>query len=302
MSIYSQATLGFPDNMITFNDYANFPVYRSQTRSPVQFQMRSDDIPVPNESGTNDFRTLVGQTLYVIKGTMYPKDATTYYSGITALRAACSLDLQQNSDYNTDSGYVPYTWSEGSTSKTLFVKALYVQITEDTRNGYVQPFTIYCKIKDPIIYGSTLKTATTQASDASATTGAAAYPFTYPVVIGSTLYDVSSTADNNGNIPSYPSSIYIYGPITNPRITNSANGDYIQVNTTLNNGSNVLYMGYNNSKLIVTVDGNSEVHLVTTDSTYFKIEPGENVLTLSGATIGDGAYAVLAYRDSYALA
>lgn len=302
MSVYSKATLGWADNLITFNDYTNFPVYRIQTRSPVQFQLRADDIPIPFESGTNDFQTLIGQTVYVIKGTMYPKDDVSYYDGIAALRAACSLDLQQNSDYNIDSGYIPYTWEESSDTKLLWVKALYVQISEDTRQGYVQPFTIYCKIKDPIIYGNELKLASTLASDATTTTGAAAYPIEYPIVFGSTLFDVTSVASNRGNIPSYPVSIEVRGPITNPKVRDSLTGQYIQVTTTLNTVNDVLHIEYNNSKLVVTVNGVKSNHLVTTASTYFKIIPGDNIITLSGSTIGIGAYAVISYRDSYALA
>jgi hypothetical protein len=302
MSIYSSATLGWPDNMITFNNYSVFPVYRAQSRSPLQFNVRDSDIPIPFESGINDFETLIGKTVYAIKGVMYPRDESSYYTGIAALRAACSLDLQQNSDYNIDSGYVPYTWVEGNNSKTLFLKAMYVKMTEDTRQGYVQPFVIYCKVKDPTIYSATLKTASTAASSASTTTGGAAYPIQYPVLYGSTLYTVSSNASNLGNIPSYPNSIDVYGPTTNPKVLNSATGEYIQVNTTLNSVSDVLHIAYDNSKMIVTLNGNSVFQYVTSDSTYFKIQPGDNIITLSGSSVGTGAYCNLFYRDSYALA
>jgi hypothetical protein len=233
---------------------------------------------------------------------MYPSDEQSYDDGIAALRAACSVDLQQDSDYNTDNGYVPYTWGEANGSRTLFVKALYVQLVEDTRQGYVQPFTIYCKVKDPIIYGAELKLASTAGSNPVVTTGTAKYPFTYPIVYGSTLYSVSSTATNNGNIPSYPFSIDIYGPVTNPKILNSATGEFIQTNVTLSSVNDVLHILYNNSQLIATLNGNSVVSSITTDSTYFKIIPGENVLTLSGSSIGTGGYCVLSYRDSFALA
>lgn len=305
MSVYTKATLGWAGNQIKFNDYSLSPAYRTQSRYATNFQVRNDDIPIPFESGTNDYETLIGSCNYIIKGTMYPKDDTTYYSGLAALRAACSVDLEKDDDNNINnaySGYVPYTWVESGTNKMLWVKALYVQIIEDTRQGYVQPFVIYCKVQDPIIYSETLKLASTQTSNPTTSTGAAKFPFAFPIVFGSTLYDVSAVATNIGNIPSYPVSIDVYGPITNPRITNAINGQYLQVNTTLNSVSDILHIEYNNSKLIVTVNGNTVVHLVTTDSTYFKIEPGSNIISLSGATIGTGAYAVLSYRDSYPLA
>ena len=308
MSIYSVATLGQPDNKVVFNDYqgsnggSTSIIFRAQTRGASGFQIRQDDIPVPFESGVSDFNTLIGQVNYIIRGTMYPKDEESYDEGLYQLRKACSLDLQQTSDYNSDNGYVPYTWSDASGEKTLFVKALYVNIIESTRQGYVQPFTILCKVKDPIIYGATLKTASTAGSSPSTTTGAAKYSFKYPVVYGSTLYTVSSTASNNGNIPVYPVGITIYGPTTNPKILNSYTGEYLQVNVTLNSTSDLLNIQYNNSQLIATVNGNSVVSSITSDSTYFKIVPGDNPLTLSGSSVGTGAYMVVTYRDGYALA
>lgn len=305
MSVYTKATLGWAGNQIKFNDYTISPAYRTQSRYATNFQVRNDDIPIPFESGTNDYETLIGSCNYIIKGTMYPKDSTSYYNGLAALRAACSVDLQRDDDNNLNnaySGYVPYTWVESGTNKMLYVKALYVQVIEDTRQGYVQPFVIYCKVQDPIIYSETLKLASTQTSNPVTSTGAAKYAFTYPIVYGSTLYDVSSVATNIGNIPSYPVSIDIYGPITNPKINNSISGKFIQANVTLNSSTDVLHIEYNNSKLIATVNGNNVVQNITTSSNYFKIEPGSNIITLSGATIGTGAYAVLAYRDGYALA
>lgn len=305
MSIYTKAYLGWSGNQIIFNDYTLSPAFRAQSRYATNFQIRNDDIPIPFESGTNDYQTLIGSCNYIIKGTMYPRDATTYYEGLAKLRSVCSVDLQKNDDNNLDnaySGYVPYTWVESGTNKLIYVKALYVQIIEDTRQGYVQPFVIYCKVQDPIIYSDTLKLASTQTSNPVASTGGAAFPFKFPVVFGSTLYDVSSVATNVGTVPSYPVSIDIYGPITNPKITNSKTGEYITINTTLNSTSDRIHIEYNNSKLIVTLNGNNCTQYVTTDSTYFKIEPGSNIITLSGSSIGTGAYAVLSYRDAYALA
>ena len=109
MSIYREATSGTPSNSITFNDYTNSPVYRVQTRAPQRFQIREQDVPVPFEDGVSDFRTLIGKTIYVIKGTMYPSDEASYDEGIQKLRKLCSLETQQD-DNDSDEGYVPYTW------------------------------------------------------------------------------------------------------------------------------------------------------------------------------------------------
>lgn len=301
MSIYNTATLGATDNYLTFNDYTTNPVYRVTTRTPQRFQLRQDDIPIPFESGVSDFKTLIGSTIYVIRGTMYPQDESSYDSGLAALRALCSLDINQN-DALSDNGYVPYTWGEvAGGEKTLFVKPLYVQIVEDTHQGFVQPFTIFCKVKDPIIYGDQILSST-QFANPSTLAGAAQYSFKYPIVYGSTTFTVNSTAYNQGKMPTYPIAIDIYGPVTNPVFTNTSTGEYLSVAVTLSSVSDVLHFEYNNTKQVVTLNGNSVVNKVSIDSTYWKVHPGNNVIQLGGSSVGTGAYANLSYRSGYALA
>lgn len=305
MSVYTQATLGEPDNFITFNDYTLNPVYRSITRQPQKYQVREQDIPIPFESGVSDFQTLIGETIYVIDGKMYPADETSYDSGIADLRAVSSLELEQTDPYTSDEGYVPYVWGDSSAatgSKQLFVKVLYVQFAEDTRQGFVVPFRIYCKIKDPTIYGATLKQANTSQSNPSQATGGAIFSVAFPVVFGASTVSVTANATNNGNVPSYPVSIDVYGPVTNPIVTNTLTGEYIQVNQSLGSGTDHLNIQYDKDTLSVTLNGTNVLNSVTSGSTYFKIKPGVNPITLSGSAVTTGAYAIVNYYDSYPLA
>lgn len=308
MAIYEKATLGYTDNQITFNDFTLDPVYRAITRAPQKYQIRQQDIPIPFESGVADFNTLVGQTIYVIKGVMYPGSESTYDSGLAKLRDVSSLDLEQADPYVStvfsDDGYVPYQWGDagGDLTKQLFVKPLYVMAEENTRQGYVLPFTIYCKVKDPTIYGSTLKVASTALGNPTTTTGSAAYPFGYPIAYGATWYTVSATATNNGSVPTYPQSIDVYGPVTNPTVTNAATGESIQVNCTLNTITDHLQIQYNKDYINVVVNGVNNIQNVTNASAWFKIHPGGNIISLRGSSISSGAYATVDYYDGYSLA
>lgn len=302
MSIYKTATLGEPDNQITFNNFTQFPVYRTQTRAPQRYQLRQEDAPIPFEDGISDFQTLIGSTVYVIKGTMYPQNEVSYDNGLNALRAVCSLALEQSDPTADSEGYVPYIWNNALSQQQIFMKPLYVQLIEDTRQGFVQPFAIYAKVKDPIIYGGTLKTASTAASNPSTTTGTALYPFTYPVLYGSTTFTVSANAYNAGNIPAYPNSVSIIGPCSTPTITNTRTGEFITVNVTLNSTSDLLLINYGKNNLSVTLNGVNNLKNVTTNSTYFKIQPGNNIIQLSGASVGTGAVATVNYYDSFAMA
>jgi hypothetical protein len=308
MSIYSKATLGYSDNQIVFNDTTTDPYYRASARAPQKYQIREQDIPIPFESGIADFRTLVGQTVYVLEGTMYPSSENTYDTGLAALREVSDLDIDQDDPYSgsvfSNDGYVPYVWGDasGDLTKQLFVKPLYVMAAETTKQGFVLPFKILCKIKDPTVYGATLKTASTADGTPGGTTGSAAYPFSYPIAFGATYYTVSATATNNGTTPVYPQSIDVYGPVTNPKITNGATGDFIQVNVTLNSSSDHLQIQYGKDYLAVTLNGTSVINDVTTDTTYFKIKPGGNGISLTGSSISSGSYATVNYYDGYSLA
>lgn len=77
MSIYDPSTLGTATNQIAFNQ-TTFPIFRVQSRRPQQRQTRELDIPIPFESGISDFETLIGQTAYIIEGTMYPGGEAEY--------------------------------------------------------------------------------------------------------------------------------------------------------------------------------------------------------------------------------
>lgn len=308
MSIYAPATLGFPDNQISFNVYTINPVYRSVTRLPQKYQIREQDIPIPFESGVADFNTLIGQTIYLIEGVMYPGDESSYDTGLAALRDVSSLDLEQVDPFagNTFSndGYVPYIWgdSSGALTKQLFVKPLYVQVAESTRQGFVAPFRIYCKVKDPTIYGGTLKTASTASSTPGASSGSAVYAFAYPIVYGATYYTVTATFTNLGTVPTYPQSIDVYGPVNTPVITNTRTGEFLKVAVNLTSVSDHLQIQYNKDYLSVTLNGVNNLRYVSTDSTFFKLKPGGNGIALTGSTIASGSYATVTGYDGYSLA
>lgn len=300
MSIYDQSTLGTANNQITFNDTATFPVFRVISRMPQRRQVRDLDIPLPFESGISDFKTLIGQTAYIIEGIMYPGGESQYDDGMRRLRKLASLDVAQD-DALSDDGYVPYVFQEFTQTKQIFVKVLYVDAPENTRKGLVQPFRLVCKIKDPTIFGGTLKTASTLAANFTTATGTAIFPFKYPIIYGASTSSVSVDAINEGDVPAYPAAINIYGPVNSPRFTNTTTGDYIQVNVNLASSSNNLSISYDKDSLSVELDGVSVVSSVSNGSTYFKIPPGGNSIQLSGSSISSGAYAVLTFYDAYAL-
>jgi len=304
MAIYEVSTIGEPDNQITFNDATTDPYYRVLTRLPQKYQIRAEDVPIPFQSGISDFLTLIGDTVYVIHGKMYPASEFSFDAGRQALAGVSSLDLEQTDTYAVDEGYVPYSWGDAlsaTNSKQIFLKVLYCNIPEDTRQGYAQPFSIICKIKDPTIFGYNLKTASTAQANPTSTTGTFVLPTVLPAPIGITLYSVSANANNIGTVPSYPTAITVYGPVTNPKITNSSTGESLQVNVTLSSSSDVLLINYSKDSFSITKNGVNVAQYLTSTSTLFKIHPGTNTITLSGG-LSTGAYCTVTYYDSWPLA
>lgn len=300
MAIYGDSSLGTTANRVNFNAFNTFPIYRIISRRPQQRQIRDLDIPVPFESGISDFETLIGKVAYVIEGIMYPGGESEYDAGLAALRKLANLEVAQ-SDNLADDGYVPYIFEEFARDKQIFMKVLYVDVPENTRKGLVQPFRLVCKVKDPTIYGYPSKTASTQGTDPTTLGGTAVFPFSFPIIFGASTISVSNVAINNGDVPGYPASITVVGPINNPTITNTTTGEYITVSTNLATSSDVLVITYDKDTLSVTSNGVSVLSNVTTASTYFKLEPGDNTITLTGSTIGSGAYVSVAYYDSWSL-
>lgn len=299
MSIYDTSSLGTDTNKIDFNG-TSFPIFRVVSRLPQRRQIRELDIPVPFENGISDFETLIGQTAYIIEGVMYPGGESEYDDGLRRLRKLSSLEIQQD-DVLADEGYVPYVFTEKIRQKQIFLKVLYVELPENTRKGLVQPFRLVCKIKDPTIYGATLKQADTGDADFSTASGTAIHSFQYPIIYGASTSSVSVDANNVGDLPIYPSSIIINGPVSNPKITNTTTGEYIQVNTNLATSSNTLTIIYDKDSLSVERDGVSVLNLVTSESTYFKIPPGSNIFSLTGSSISDDARAIVSFYDGWSL-
>ncbi len=231
---------------------------------------------------------------------MYPGGESEFDTGLARLRKVASLEVSQD-DATSDDGYVPYCWTEFNTNKQVFVKVLYVDIREDTRKGLVQPFRLICKIKDPTIYSETLLQASTLEGSFSTATGSAIYPFAYGIVYGASTSSVSAVADNDGDLNTFPVSINIYGPVNSPILTNTTTGEYIQVTSNLASVANQLVIAYDKDSLTVELDGNSVLSQVTATSTFFKLQPGENIIQLSGSSISGDAYATMSYRSAWPL-
>jgi hypothetical protein len=299
MSIYRESSLGTATNQIVFNHLGVYPYYRMTARQPTRREIVEFDIKLPEGMGDADYQTLIGKSYLILSGTMYPKDEVTYDEGRKALRKVASLAIQQ-ADAGSDQGYVPYKWTESDGfNKQLFVKAEYVDLPENSRNGLKQPFRILCKVKYPVIFGQDAITANLGSSTATIS-GSSSLPFALPRAIGLTTYTSNGAITNPGDLPTYPSFVVV-GPISTPRITNTTTGEYIELAVNLATSSDTLIINYDQDTLSITQAGNSVLSSLTSGSTLFKLRSGINQLSLSGATVGTGAFASASALPAWSL-
>jgi len=296
-TIFDTSTLGTSNNFITFNDDNGTIYYRLKNRVPQRREIREFDIPLQENTGISDFQTFIGKTMFILEGTMYPDDEDAFAQGRQALRKLASMDIEQN-DNDSDQGYVPYKWTDIS-AKQLFMKVMYVDLPENSKQGIKQPFRLFCKIKYPVILSQDSNGGSIGSSTAT-TTGSFILPKVLPSVIGVTTYSSNGSISNDGDWPSYPS-FTIYGPINIPKITNTTTGEYIEISTNVVSSSDVLTINYDQDSFAIELNGNSVIGSLTSGSTYFKIQPGINNLTLTGSSVGSGAYASVATNSAWPL-
>jgi phage-related protein len=155
-----------------------------------------------------------------------------------------------------------------------------------------------CKIKYPVITAQAASTATV----GSATVTLTGTPLSWilPKVVGASTYSSNGTIVNSGDLSSYPN-ITIYGPINLPKLTNSTTGEYIEVSQNLASSSDSMIISYDQDTLSISVAGSSVLGSLTSGSTLFKIRSGTNSFTLTGSTMGSGAYATVTTYSSWPL-
>ncbi len=301
MAIYDPSSLGVAGNVIVFNDDGAGidPVYMVHRRRPNNRDIRNFDSPLPGDNGISDFQTLLGRTDYILEGKMYPSNESKYEEGRRKLRKVADVRTTQL-DPASDRGYVPYVWSETDGNKMIQMKILFVDMPEDVRQGIVQPFRLFCKVKYPVIQSATLKVAST-GNQPGVITGFVGYPLQYPVLLGKNFYAITSQATNIGDVDAWPESIIIVGPVNKPRFTNLTTGEFIEVDVNLATNSDQLIITYDQENSSIEANGVSVLNKLSSDSDLFKIVTGNNSFQLTGTSMGAGAEGIISFYDAWPL-
>ena len=286
---------------------------------PTRREVIEYDIPLPDNMGVADYQTLIGKEYFILEGKAYPSSDSDYDVMRRALRKVSAVNVEQ-ADSQADQGYVPYVWQEFDGAKQLYVKVLYCDMMESTRQGLIQPFKLVCKIKNPVILSQAAKTATINIAGGSIGTGgfaipmaiplsintstgggASGFPFGFPVAFGGTKTTGSGSITMSGDQVAYPA-FQVFGPISKPKIVNVTTGQFIELDVVLASPSDSAVISYSSSGITITAAGQNAYSKLTTGSTLFTLPPGNNTFTLTGSSVGAQAYATVTAFDTWPIA
>jgi hypothetical protein len=140
---------------------------------------------------------------------------------------------------------------------------------------------------DGLLYDAGVNTATVTVAYS---TGGAPFPWTFPVHFGTSTGGIF-TAANAGSYPASP--VYkITGPVTNPKILNTATGQYITVKLTLATGDVLII---DTQSRAIRLNGVNRNNVLDTTSAFFKIPAGGTSLQFASSDSGTVAGQLTAY-------
>jgi hypothetical protein len=151
----------------------------------------------------------------------------------------------------------------------------------DVRAGQVNAcrFSISLVCPDGIFY---TESATVSSAGVTVLSGGSAIPTAIPMNLSSSPSSNVITITNSGSAPVYPDQIKLIGPGTNFTITNRTTGEDVQLNTALTSAQHAII---DLSRRTAVRNDNTNLYSYLT-GTYWKLQPGANIITLA---VGSGS-------------
>lgn len=162
-------------------------------------------------------------------------------------------------------------------------------------NGFQYQAVMTCA--DPLVYSTTLKTASASLIDQSVGTGAKKYPYSYPYDFGGPGFAAGQMIVNNAGTETTWPMIRIDGPGTNLRLDDQVSGFHLTI-LSLSAGQFVLLDPRPNVHSVLLMGYQSRRDLLSTDSDWFGIEPGTSSVNF-GASAFSSATVSMTWRDAF---
>jgi phage-related protein len=176
-------------------------------------------------------------------------------------------------------------------NQTLYINALsngIQPLANEGRGDYWQTYQASFTCPDPFF-------TTTEATQLMTPfTGGFSFPFSFPFSLGTPAATATITITGDTETPIR---IVLVGPLVQPKVTNTTTGEFISITTNIASGETVTI----DTKLkTITSDVNGNVfHWLDTDSTFWYLEPGANVVTYITSTSILGSSCTIYYRNRY---
>lgn len=254
--------------------------------------MRTDVYNNPGIRGETVAQILAGGSLVSIEGAMRVQHTDNPAEVIAAyLQERQNLAAAISHTYNALGRVQPLTLR----FTDLSGRALQVECFKDR---YKAPFELptrnewFLQLRNPsgVIESQSQKTATVDLPKQ----GGVTFDLVWDIVFGDSSGG-SATATNDGSTEARPV-IRLYGPMTNPVLTNTATNEYIGLNHILLAGDVITIDTRHNS--IIQGESTNRMGTRQAGSTLWNLQPGANTITLSADTYEAG-YAEIDYRDTF---
>lgn len=262
-------TIIFNDNTTDADNW-----YRLQRLIPDTFVRNIEDEKA-NADGIVDYDTFLGKGILRLQVEIFAEDLANRNTLIANLKKSFNPRLLQiiaDSDADIESGgYTPLAWTEERSGGDIAVQVLLKpveipRVAKGEHDGSGTSFEVLLKAKNPWMVSQTAKTIT----------GAAA-------------------STNAGDMLAYPVITITGDAGTNPRVTYSETGEYIQIDDNPI-GGDVYIIDCANAT--VTKNGANAYQYLNSGSTFFGIRSGAvNIAIANGGT----AVITTVYRDTYTL-
>jgi phage-related protein len=131
--------------------------------------------------------------------------------------------------------------------------------------------------------------------------GIATFPITFPFTLTSNTS--TGTATNLGDVAA-GATIIIEGDVTNPVITNTTLGTYLAFTKNMDVGDTMTITTHFGNKTVLFYDATdgstvNGFQFLNADSTFFQINPGNNIITFTSAGAAAGTKVVVTWSDQY---
>lgn len=291
------------DDVITLNDRSQSPQYRVRRIGGLRGLGDSEDNREPRLGRDGE----IPRQSYRRGKTVTYEKASIIASSLAELRQAEEALAAAFADVQTEKRMVIAPHPDyASGSRFYWARSLSCEIADEQedRSRYRREFVVAVRMSDPRIFDSQPESATTAAVGSS---GGTSLPFTLPVELeASGSVSGAVVIENPGTAPADPV-IDVYGPVSDPVVENATYSVKLAFTNLVLTAEQFVRIDFGRPRRVLLMgeagaDYSSRLDVATSDwwaPTEPGLRPGEQMIRLSGESLGDPARAEISFNAAY---